>query len=133
MAVAVQRRAVGEDAAGQHHLARAPGRVDRDLRPGVVQQPGVVEVAVAQEDRVRRVRVIGEQPRHGRDGPVGDQLLAGRAKCLEGVERIPVDIHQREPDIQDQPRAAGGDLDAGAADLFGAAVHGEDHLPASFR
>ena len=65
VSISVQGGAVGEDAAGEHHLARARGGVDRGLRPRVVEQADVIQVGVREQDGIRGRGVVGEQAGHG--------------------------------------------------------------------
>jgi hypothetical protein len=70
-----------EHRSGEHHHAR-PGRcVHRNFGPREWDQPGVVEVGVTEEDRVRG-RVVGvEQAGDRRDDPLGLQHLRRLREC----------------------------------------------------
>ena len=74
MPVAIERLLPSEESGCQHHLAGATGGVDRDFWFCQVQEPGMIEMAVREQDRSRRCAII-KQARHPRHDTVGDQFL----------------------------------------------------------
>jgi len=99
MAIPIQLRSIRKNPACEHHLAGPGGGVDRDFRSGMVQEPGVIEVGVRKQDRVRGGCIVREQPRDWSDGPVGDQFLTGRTEGLEGIEGFSIGIDQGKAEV----------------------------------
>ncbi|OWK34131.1 hypothetical protein FRUB_10102 [Fimbriiglobus ruber] len=116
-----------EHGSGKHHLAGATGGIDRNRWPREVQQTGMIEMSVTEQNAIW-FRMVGvEETRNGRDHLFGFQSFDRLNQGGTGIKRLTVGVYQGQTKIENQPCGCCGKFHAGATDLFRAAMNGQFH------
>ena len=131
--IPVQAFPSGQHRSRQHHLARPACRVDRYACPAAVDQSHVVEVGVAQQDRLRCRPFFVEESGDVRCRSIGHQFGGGLPHGRCRVERFPVGGDQWKAKVENQSGRSSRDFDAGAADLVRPTVDDDLHTATLFR